>query len=105
MTSRVKPISSDVVFINPDNNEAECTYNTCVKNFTIKGEEDRVITDYWSDGTPIPYKFFFSQCNKCNRVISTDADKNRTKKSRQTATKASYDAYQEARKSKLMENS
>lgn len=95
--ARIKPLIDDVVFINPENSEIECTFNTCVENFNIKGEEERLITDYWNDGTTIPYKFYYRKCNKCGRVISTDADKKRNKKSREQAIKISYQNYLENR--------
>lgn len=103
--ARIKPLKEDVVFINPENGEVECTFNTCVENFTIKGEEERLITDYWADGTPVPYKFHFRKCDKCGRVVVTDADKKRNKKNRELAEIFSYHTYQENREKYLSENS
>jgi len=90
MKKGLKQIENDVVFINPETGEAECTYNSCASNFTIKGEEEKFLDVYWSEGNKVPYTSYYRKCNVCGRQVSSDTDKRKTKNNREMASAHSY---------------
>jgi hypothetical protein len=90
MKKGLKQIENDVVFINPENNRSECSFNECASKFNIKGVEEKNILNYWKDGTKITYNSYYTKCHECDRKISTKSNQTKTENSREESIRLSY---------------
>ena len=75
---KLRKLKDDLIFIDPITIEKACSFNECIKKFTIIGHEK--ITKYpkWKKGEPVIFLQTYHECNECHRKYRSKKDRSET---------------------------
>lgn len=71
MTKKLSKLKNDIVYIDPITMQKICSFNECIKKFTIEGVE----TQQSPKGSLYDYVVCFHECVECGRRYRSRADK------------------------------